>query len=84
MDTGLVDAIPAFYLTHLEVRDSQGALLATLEPAEPVAENPLFTLLFPPGSDLGAWTLRGRDNDGNLVQAGLPAASGPTTTATEN
>ncbi len=76
MDTGLVDAIPAFYLSLLEVRDSQGRLLATLEPAEPVSENPLFTLVFPPGSDLGAWHLSGRDSDGNLVKATLPAASG--------
>jgi sulfur-oxidizing protein SoxY len=75
MDTGLVDAIPAFYLSDLTVTDQQGKVLATLNPAEPVAENPLFTLVFPAGTDLGPWRLDGRDTDGNEVHAILPASS---------
>lgn len=70
MDTGLAPGIPAFYLDSLEVSDRQGRVLMRIQPFEPVAENPLFTIRLPEDDEV-AQPLRigGRDTGGNLVQA---------------
>lgn len=65
MDTGLANGIPAFFIDELNLRDAGGNTVARIRPAEPVSENPVFTL------DLaGALTvvqIDGRDNNGNKV-----------------
>ena len=44
MDTGLAAGIPVFHLDRVEMRDADGALLATLQTFEPVAENPVISV----------------------------------------
>ena len=58
------------------VHDELGVLLAggeqlmMIRPAEPVAENPLFTIDIPPGIlDTGPLKINGRDNNGNRIDA---------------
>lgn len=65
MDTGLTAGIPAFHLQTLTFRDQDGQLLMTLAPAEPVSENPLFTLNLPPQTS--RVHVSGVDNNGNKV-----------------
>lgn len=62
MDTGLVAGIPSFFLEEITLRDVSGKALMRLKPAEPVAENPVFTL-----GGLGEAPVEvvGRDNNGN-------------------
>lgn len=62
MDTGLVAGIPSFFLDEITLRDVTGKPLMRLKPAEPVAENPVFTL-----GGLGETPVEilGRDNNGN-------------------
>ncbi|NCU95303.1 MAG: quinoprotein dehydrogenase-associated SoxYZ-like carrier, partial [Betaproteobacteria bacterium] len=59
------NGIPAFFIDELNLRDAGGNTVARIRPAEPVSENPVFTL------DLaGALTvvqIDGRDNNGNKV-----------------
>ncbi|WP_371323458.1 quinoprotein dehydrogenase-associated SoxYZ-like carrier [Dechloromonas sp. ZY10] len=62
MDTGLVAGIPAFFLEEITLRDAAGQRLLRVQPAEPVAENPVFTL---GGLGHGAVEASGRDNNGN-------------------
>lgn len=64
MDTGLADGIPAFYLERIRVLNTHDRTIAEIQPLEPVAENPLFTLDFPQAS--AALRLMGRDNNGQL------------------
>lgn len=64
MDTGLAAGIPAFHLQHLVVSHAHGPL-AELELAEPVAQNPVFTLELPAVS--GVVRIQGEDNNGNRV-----------------
>lgn len=68
MDTGLVAGTPAFYLEEIDFRDAGGRALMRVRPAEPVAENPVFTLQ---GSGRGGVTVHGRDNNGNTFTAGI-------------
>lgn len=73
MDTGLADGIPAFYLRHLVIKDANGQALAELFPAEPVAENPVFSLdLHPAQPGAQPWRIEGVDSDGNPVSAVIP------------
>lgn len=73
MDTGLAVGIPAFYLQHLTLRDQDGQVLAQVFPAEPVSENPVFTLdVRPAAPGAGTWRLEGRDSDGNELLVSLP------------
>jgi sulfur-oxidizing protein SoxY len=71
MDTGLVPGIPAFHLEDLALLDGEGQPCWRLALQAPVAENPLFTLEMR-GPLPGPLRLRGRDNNGNPLQATLP------------
>jgi len=65
MDTGLIAGIPAFHLEALDLQNEAGQLLMHLDLAQPVSENPVFTLQR--GSATGALRLLGRDNNGNRI-----------------
>lgn len=69
MDTGLAAGIPAFHIEDIVVTDASGQVLSRIQPLEPVAENPSFTLDFAavaPGERLH---VGGRDNNGNPIDA---------------
>lgn len=66
MDTGLADGIPAFYIDEIKVADASGNKVGVIQPYEPVAENPVFTVNTP---GIGPLTLSGRDNNGNTFKA---------------
>lgn len=69
MDTGLVDAIPEFYLQQLELRNSDGAVLAKMELSQPVSENPVFTFdIIDQSASHSLWL---RDNSGNEFEQQL-------------
>lgn len=66
MDTGLVNGVPAFYMSRLAVRDGRGRELLRIQTFEPVSENPVFSFDFaerPPGP----LRIEGRDNNGNRI-----------------
>ncbi len=65
MDTGLANGIPAFFIDTLSIRDAEGHTLARILPAEPVSENPVFTLEL--GGLQRVTQIDGRDNNGNKV-----------------
>ncbi len=70
MDTGLAPGIPVFHIDELGVLLAGGEQLMMIRPAEPVAENPLFTIDIPPGVlGTGALKVSGRDNNGNRIDA---------------
>lgn len=72
MDTGLVAAIPAFFIETLTISDDKGAPLAELTTYEPVSENPVFSFdLHANGAP--AYVIAGRDNEGNEIAARLEA-----------
>lgn len=77
MDTGLADGIPAMFIEDLRVTDLDGTLLARLHPAEPVSENPVFTLDLAPGVGAKGVLLAGRDNQGNEIAARVAPADAP-------
>jgi sulfur-oxidizing protein SoxY len=66
MDTGLASGIPAFYIELLELKDSNGDLLAHIESYQPVSENPFFSLDLESNRYQGL-TLTGHDNNGNQI-----------------
>ncbi|MCM8567375.1 quinoprotein dehydrogenase-associated SoxYZ-like carrier [Thauera linaloolentis] len=70
MDTGLAAGIPVFHIETLDISNADGERLMRIRPAEPVAENPLFTIDIPPAA-VGGGSLRisGRDNNGNPIMA---------------
>ena len=70
MDTGLANGIPAFFIDELSIRDADGRMVARIWPAEPVSENPVFTLEL--GGVQRAVQIEGRDNNGNKVLGALP------------
>lgn len=72
MDTGLADGIPAFYVEALEVQGRDGATLGKIKIYEPVSENPVLTLKpqLEPADD--KVIVKGRDTDGNLIDAVVP------------
>jgi sulfur-oxidizing protein SoxY len=72
MDTGLVAGIPAFYIEQLQLVDSAGQAWWRLALHEPVSENPLLTFELPP-QRAGGFRLTGRDNNGNRIDAEVPA-----------
>jgi sulfur-oxidizing protein SoxY len=72
MDTGLVAGIPAFYIEHLELRDSADQPLWRMALHEPVSENPLLTFELPTQSG-PVWRLTGRDNNGNPIDSEVRA-----------
>jgi sulfur-oxidizing protein SoxY len=63
MDTGLVDAIPEFYLQQLELRNVAGEVQIRMELSQPVSENPVIS--FDLDEDTTGYTLWLRDNGGN-------------------
>ena len=69
MDTGLVDAIPEFYIEQVVVRNAQGDDLARLKLSQPVSENPVITLdVRHPNQKHMIWL---RDNGGNEFEQAL-------------
>ena len=72
MDTGLVAGIPAFYVEALELVDAAGQAWWRLALHEPVSENPLLTFELPE-QPRGVLRLRGRDNNGNAIDAQVSA-----------
>ena len=70
MDTGLAAGIPTFYIDELTLRNAAGEALVHIYPAEPVSENPLFTVDMPQQllGD-GVMHIAGRDNNGNPIRA---------------
>jgi sulfur-oxidizing protein SoxY len=72
MDTGLVAGIPAFHIERLELSDSAGQPWWRLALHEPVSENPLLTFELPDRAR-GLMRLSGRDNNGNRIDAEVPA-----------
>jgi sulfur-oxidizing protein SoxY len=68
MDTGLVAGIPAFHLEEIDLTDDNGKRLMRVRPFEPVAENPVFTVLY---KGKGAVRASGRDNNGNAFKASI-------------
>jgi sulfur-oxidizing protein SoxY len=72
MDTGLVAGIPAFYIERLELLDAQEQAWWRLALHEPVSENPLITFELPIEGPR-EFQLRGRDNNGNRIQAEVRA-----------
>ncbi len=69
MDTGLVDAIPEFYLQQVELKGPEGTTVMRMELSPPVAENPVFS--FDLNDDRGGYTLWMRDNGGNEFSQAL-------------
>ncbi|MEK8050254.1 quinoprotein dehydrogenase-associated SoxYZ-like carrier [Ideonella sp. DXS22W] len=68
MDTGLVNGIPAFFVSRLTVRDGRERELLRIQTFEPVSENPVFTFDFaerPPGP----LRIVGVDNNGNRIDS---------------
>lgn len=74
MDTGLVDGIPAMYIEDLRFSAADGTPIARIRPAEPVSENPVFTIDLPPGVAAGGVVIAGRDNQANEVAARVAPA----------
>jgi sulfur-oxidizing protein SoxY len=75
MDTGLAAGIPAYFVEQMTLRDGTGAVLARIEGAEPVAENPVFTVEVKRGLDQKL-ILDGRDNSGADFRAVLHDGGG--------
>ncbi|MFM2404027.1 MAG: hypothetical protein RL223_1907 [Pseudomonadota bacterium] len=71
MDTGLVNGVPAFYVSRLVVRDARERELLRIQTFEPVSENPVFSFDFaePP---LRPLRIVGQDNNGNRIDSVLP------------
>lgn len=68
MDTGLVNGIPAFFVSRLSVRDARDRELLRIQTFEPVSENPVFSFDFnkPPEGPL---RIVGVDNNGNRINS---------------
>lgn len=65
MDTGLADGIPEFFLSRLAITADNGREVGTIEPFEPVSENPTFTIKAKVAHDDARLSFAGRDNEGN-------------------
>jgi sulfur-oxidizing protein SoxY len=69
MDTGLAAGIPAFHIEDIVITDEAGQVLSRIQPLEPVAENPSFTLDFAAAAPGTRVHVGGRDNNGNRIDA---------------
>lgn len=73
MDTGLSGSTPAFFLQQITISDAKEQVLMVIEPHEPVAENPVFTLRLPGAAAADGSNKRiqvkGRDNNGNRFES---------------
>lgn len=72
MDTGLADGIPAFFVERLEIQGNDGKVLGRLRIYEPVSENPTLTLMPNLGPADDRVIVKGRDNEGNTIDAVVP------------
>ncbi|GAA0785352.1 quinoprotein dehydrogenase-associated SoxYZ-like carrier [Marinobacterium sediminicola] len=63
MDTGLVDAIPEFYLQQVELKGPDGEAVVRMELSPPVSENPVIS--FDLDDEREGYRLWMRDNGGN-------------------
>ena len=69
MDTGLVDAIPEFYIQQVVVKSDTGEDLAKMELSQPVSENPVITFdVRDHNRKHSVWM---RDNGGNEFETAL-------------
>jgi sulfur-oxidizing protein SoxY len=73
MDTGLADGIPAFYVEKLEFKGANDKLIGNLIIHEPISENPTVTLFPILKEATTAVQIKGRDNEGNLIDVAVPA-----------
>jgi sulfur-oxidizing protein SoxY len=73
MDTGLADGIPAFFVEKLEFKGANNKLIGNLIIHEPISENPTETLFPILKEATTAVQIKGRDNDGNLIDVAVPA-----------
>lgn len=73
MDTGLADGIPAFFISELDLKASGGENLGRLYIHEPVSENPTLTLYPRLKAATSSISIKGRDNEGNLIKVDVPA-----------
>jgi sulfur-oxidizing protein SoxY len=74
MDTGLAkDGTPAFYIDQTDIKDASGRPLARLDLFEPVAEDPTVTLMLKLPASETSVTVDGRDNNGGIFRATIPA-----------
>lgn len=69
MDTGLAAGIPAFHIEDIVIADAEGRTLSRIQPLEPVAENPSFTLDLGRPAAGARLHVAGRDNNGNRIDA---------------
>ena len=70
MDTGLVNGIPAFFVSKLAVRDAADRELLRIQAFEPVSENPVFSFEFAK-APTGPLRIVGVDNNGNRIDSRL-------------
>lgn len=77
MDTGLDRKNPAYYIERLDMRSGDGEPLATLEMFEPMSEDPTITLMPRLRPNDSSVDLEGRDNNGAIYRATLPALPPP-------
>lgn len=68
MDTGLVNGIPAFFVSRLSVRDARDRELLRIQTFEPISENPVFSFDFSKPPD-GPLRIIGTDNNGNRIDS---------------
>jgi sulfur-oxidizing protein SoxY len=74
MDTGLArDNTPAFFIEHMDLKDASGAVIGGLDLYEPVAEDPTLTLMVDMPAADGEVIVDGRDNQGSIFRARVPA-----------
>lgn len=74
MDTGLAtDNTPAYFVETMKLKASNGEPLAHIEMREPVSEDPTLTLLLGLPSSAAAVDVTGRDNNGGVFDASVPA-----------
>jgi sulfur-oxidizing protein SoxY len=71
MDTGLAAGIPTFHIEQLKLQNATGETLAEIQPAEPVSENPVFSVEFPNTVSLSPLRIVGSDNNGNVIKGEL-------------
>lgn len=78
MDTGLaMDGTPAFFIEDLQMRSDAGDLLARVRLAEPVSEDPTFTLQLSMPLSSPAIRVDGRDNSGSIFKSSVPTDGRP-------
>ncbi|MEO1293114.1 MAG: quinoprotein dehydrogenase-associated SoxYZ-like carrier [Pseudomonadota bacterium] len=73
MDSGLADGIPMFIVEDIALQTPEGETLSRLTLHEPVDEDPAFTLHLPQEHLTRDIQIYGRDNNGNEIEAVLPA-----------